>query len=175
MKYYTGIGSRETPSEIMELMRLIAQKLYEKKYILRSGGAEGADSAFEEGAITNKEIFLPWNGFNNRWFNNLGYFPAHPEAWVVAQRLHPFYDTLKQGAKRLHDRNVCQVLGRDLQTPSKFVICYTSDGANGKEIPCTIATGGTGTAIKLAAENNIKILNLKNQADLENVKKKLKL
>lgn len=174
MKYYTGIGSRETPEEILELMKNISFILNDKGYTLRSGGADGADSAFEQDRI-KKEIFLPWNDFNGKRVDNIGYFFANPEAWVIAQDIHPVYNTLKQGAKRLHDRNVCQVLGKDLKTPSQFVICYTSDGANGTTIPCSIKTGGTGTAIKLAALNNIKVLNLKNEEDLNRIKAKLNL
>lgn len=54
MMFYTGIGSRETPQEIQNLMFKIAQKL-DSKYILRSGGADGADLAFEKGS-SKKEI-----------------------------------------------------------------------------------------------------------------------
>lgn len=49
MKTYTGIGSRETPYEIQDLMKRIAFKLAENGWLLRSGGAEGADTAFENG------------------------------------------------------------------------------------------------------------------------------
>ena len=48
MKYYTGIGSRETPKDIMQLMSKLAYKLASEGYILRSGAAQGADTAFEE-------------------------------------------------------------------------------------------------------------------------------
>lgn len=56
---YTGIGSRETPPEIQEIMTNYARKLDKLGFILRSGGAMGADTAFEKGS-TNKEIYLPW-------------------------------------------------------------------------------------------------------------------
>lgn len=38
IKYYTGIGSRKTPIEILDFMTEIAIYLNKKKYILRSGG-----------------------------------------------------------------------------------------------------------------------------------------
>ena len=47
--YYTGIGSRETPIEIQKLFINVGRYLAKKKLILRSGGANGADQAFEKG------------------------------------------------------------------------------------------------------------------------------
>ena len=48
---YTGIGSRETPQQTLATMVVIGKYLAEKGWVLRSGGAEGAVSAFEEGAL----------------------------------------------------------------------------------------------------------------------------
>ena len=58
-KYYTGIGSRKTPENILKKFKDIATFLETKQYILRSGGAEGADSAFESALLTMiiKEYF----------------------------------------------------------------------------------------------------------------------
>lgn len=44
---YAGIGSRETPMEILELMTKASAWLGAKGYTLQSGGAIGADMAFE--------------------------------------------------------------------------------------------------------------------------------
>ena len=63
MKYYAGIGSRETPVELKEKIKTVVEHLNQKNYTLRSGGAQGADSFFEEFA-RKKEIYLPWMGFN---------------------------------------------------------------------------------------------------------------
>ena len=48
-KYYAGVGSRDTPPEVLARMTGIATKLYYLGYVLRSGGAPGADQAFEAG------------------------------------------------------------------------------------------------------------------------------
>jgi len=45
-------------------MTKIAQRMSEKGFVLRSGGAKGADEAFENGA-GEKEIYLPWRGFRD--------------------------------------------------------------------------------------------------------------
>lgn len=159
-KTYAGIGSRQTPKEILELMTIIGVKLRDKGYILRSGGANGADTAFTLG-IERKdtEIFLPWNGFNDSSSNFVG---ASDEAMRIAKSIHPAWDKCSQGAKKLHGRNVHQVLGKDInpKTYSHFVICWTPDGKD---------VGGTATAIKLARQANIRVLNLANLDDLNHV------
>ena len=53
-KYYAGVGSRSTPMHIQKLFEEIAATLAQNGYVLRSGGAEGADVAFERGCKTVK-------------------------------------------------------------------------------------------------------------------------
>lgn len=62
MKYYAGIGSRNTPADILDLMTHLARRLDSRGYTLRSGGADGADAAFERGAMldTPSEFILCW-------------------------------------------------------------------------------------------------------------------
>jgi len=40
MKYYAGIGSRETPEEVSEIFIKVAKYLANKNFTLRSGGAK---------------------------------------------------------------------------------------------------------------------------------------
>ncbi len=160
--FYTGIGSRKVPPEIALLMTAIGSKMEEAGFVLRSGGAAGADSAFA--AMTNNaEIYRPLRvGGKSPVSGTIDGYPKH--LWVEAERisaeLHPFWGSLDEYAKALHTRNAFQVLGRDLQTPSKFVICWTPDGADGRRIKTSRETGGTGTAIRLAAERGIPVANL---------------
>jgi hypothetical protein len=157
---YAGIGSRETPNTVLETMRWLGTRFGSLGYTLRSGGAEGADTAFEEGCDKvhgRKEIWIPWTGFQKR---DSHYLPGlvHVE---VASKLHPVWNKLSRGAQALHARNVGQILGVDLKKPVQFVVCYTPDGVEEASQVSRI-TGGTGTAIKLASLNNIPIFNLKN-------------
>src|SRR5690606_12262312 len=102
MKYYTGIGSRETPKDILCLMVEVARKLSHLGWILRSGGAEGADTAFEigaldKGAIVLPEIYIPWVGFNNHGVMDRGIIlPQKDKLWQHAQEMaseiHPAWD-----------------------------------------------------------------------------------
>jgi hypothetical protein len=66
MNYYAGIGARETPEEVLKQMESISSRMRELGYTLRSGGARGADTAFESNSGSQKEIYLPYRGFANR-------------------------------------------------------------------------------------------------------------
>ena len=154
---YTGIGSRLISETMISMMTFIAKCLAEHSYTLRSGAADGADSAFEAGAI-KKEIYLPWKGFNK---HSSHYYVLNEKALQIASQNHPVWSKLTPAAQKLHGRNVYQVLGYDLDLPSDFVICWTKDGCE-SYIRRTYLTGGTGTALSIASKNNIPIFNLSN-------------
>lgn len=148
-KYYAGIGARETPVWAINIMVALAKKLESDGYILRSGGASGADSAFERGA-TKKEIFRPNH--------------ATSDALLLAEEFHPRWDELNDYVKRLHARNCQIILGEYLDTPVNFVICWTKNG----EI-----IGGTGQAIRLCNHYNIPVFNIAKHDTLDRFKKYL--
>lgn len=172
LKFYAGIGSRETPEEICSLMSLIAAKLEKKNYCLRSGGADGADLAFEKGVKKYKEIFIPWKNFNNSDSNLI--FDSKDKineiAFQIASENHPGWNYLKEPVRKLMGRNVNQILGKQLDEPVHFVICWTSDGCE-SHTTRTNKTGGTGLAISVASKLGIPIFNLKNESSLNRVLK----
>lgn len=66
---YTGCGDEKTPEPILNLMFEIGRYQAKRGDILRSGGTEGAQAFFENGCNSEKgekEIFLPWKGYNNK-------------------------------------------------------------------------------------------------------------
>lgn len=66
MRAYAGVGSRKTPEHVLAAMRNLGRRFAELGYMLRSGAAKGADTAFEEGcdaANGTKQIFLPYKNF----------------------------------------------------------------------------------------------------------------
>lgn len=128
---------------------------------MRSGGAVGCDTAFELGS-TNKEIYLPWKGFNGR--ESIYNYPTK-DAYVIAKAFHPTYSDLSEGGKALMARNSHQILGYDLCTPSRFVICWTLDGCQ-HHLMRTKNTGGTGQAISIATLNFIPVFNLQHHSAL---------
>lgn len=171
----TGIGSRETPPQILDLMTRIGAAIAQRGGQLRSGGAGGADLAFEAGwrDAAACEIFHPWHGFapkvGNRAVdieNILGRSrpsagPGSPivlsgaklaEAEEMASRFHPAWHRCSPGARKLHSRNIPQVLGADLDRPSALGICWTKDGE---------ASGGTGQAMRVADHHGVPFANLK--------------
>ena len=155
-RIYAGIGSRETPPSVCAEMTAIAEQLDLLGFTLRSGGADGADAAFENGVLLEApQIFLPWKGFNNRK-GLLVPDSSSLDAAKIASKFHPNWERLTYGARKLHTRNVAQVLGADLKTPCDFIVCWTKDGK---------ASGGTGQALRIATAYDVKIYNLFNQTD----------
>ena len=166
-KVYAGIGSRTTPADIQKLMSRAALLLSHEGWKLRSGGAPGADLAFQDGISGRsdlwafQEIFIPWNGFSNLHHNpekGIYFTPKNTAAEAIAEAHHPAYDKLGKAAKKLMCRNGYQILGLELNNPASFVLCWTPDACiNG----CTIQeTGGTGQALRIAHNYGIPIYNL---------------
>jgi len=157
MIYYAGIGSRETPNEILYMFENIGRYLGKNNFVLRSGHATGADQAFERGCDVvkgEKEIYLPWKGFEG---SKSDLIVSDFKAFKIAEKFHTHWHNLKQGGKKLQARNSHQVLGKDLNTPSKFIICWTK---NGKDV------GGTSQAIRIARYYEIPIFNAGGYKDL---------
>lgn len=156
--FYTGIGARQTPPAMLATITAIASRLATLGWTCRTGGADGADTAFEVGAaIGGREaaLYLPWPGFNGR--RNAKLARPTTRALLLAAHHHPSWRALTPGARGLHARNVHQVFGADLQIPSQFVLCWTPDGA---ETTTTRATGGTGQAIRIAIAYSVPAVNM---------------
>jgi hypothetical protein len=171
--YYAGIGSRKTPDDVLILMEQLGNKLREDGMILRSGHAPGADQAFERGAGGVAQIFLPWSTFEQDVAFSASRDPessmvVYPtihnepdsEAFSYAASVHSTWNMLKHGAKKLHARNIHQILGPDLArpTPVEFVLCWTPDAQ---------WVGGTATALTLASRRGIPIYNLADEDDYD--------
>lgn len=156
MLRYAGIGSRRTPNDILPVMQDFAYAM--KHAVLRTGGAEGADMAFEFGAnlsYSKREIYLPWKGFNGCL--NAELHEPTEQAMQVAEHYHPGWCYLKRPARLLMGRNSHQVLGRNLDDPVEMVVCWTPDGSldgSGGQ------SGGTGQALRIAADRGIEVFNL---------------
>lgn len=155
---YAGIGSRQTTLDILNIMRSLGQFLANNGWTLRSGGAEGADTAFEEGcdlANGKKEIYLPWQKFNGN--SSLLYYESKeiPEdirikSFELAEQFHPGWEYLSSASKLLISRNGFQVLGQDLCSPVDMIL-YWCPSDN---------TGGTGQALRIAAAKDIPMFNV---------------
>lgn len=98
---YAGIGSRETPQDVLEKFVAWGRYLAQQGIMLRSGRAKGADTAFENGCI-------------------LGHGPRELYTANDARGRQDWY--------LFAASNGPIVLGADLRLPADFVICWTKDG-----------------------------------------------
>jgi hypothetical protein len=136
MIYYAGIGNRQISIEVYNLIKRYAEYFNKQGYILRSGGAMGADTAFEEGSDDKNIIYTA----NHASLHSMDY----------ASNFHPAWDKCNDYARKLHGRNAMIIMGSDLRSPVSFVICYAKDENK----------GGTSLGIRIARANNIPIINL---------------
>ena len=152
---YTGVGSRDTPSDIRKQMNEVSKVLEKAGYTVNTGNAKGADAAFRYG-VEKKNIFTPKD--------------ADDDTRKIAKEIHPLKEKLtKEKGLDLHARNTFQVFGKNLDTPVDFVLTWTKDGAvRDEDAPGsgnirTIKTGGTGQAISLASLKGIPVINMANE------------
>lgn len=160
-RYYTGIGSRKAPLPILKRAQALGKELALKGFIGRSGKAEGMDEAFMKGfgeAGGGRFVnYLPYPSFRESLICPVGctdiscYPPGvWKEAVMIARDVYgKGWFQITPGARDLHTRNVFQVLGDDLKTPSEFVLYWAEPkGRNAVK-------GGTNTAFQVAREFNV--------------------
>lgn len=149
---YAGIGPRQTPLDVCEMMASVGRQLDSEGWMVRSGHAQGADQAF---ACCHRppmrEIYLPWQGFNNGGGEGFFISPQTDALEAVARIAHPAWDRLSQGSRKLMMRNVSIILGPDLNDPVKFVAYWAAQ---------RIPQGGTGNAVRLASLYGIPSFNI---------------
>lgn len=140
-----GIGARVTPMDILQVIEQVGIMLAMQGHKGRSGGAAGADIAFERGM----KVINP---------NAVEVFPGHIGHYLSWQRIaalhHPAWDRCDENARKLHARNVAIILGASPEThpePVNAVLCWTEGGA---------VKGGTGQALRIAVAHNIPVFNL---------------
>ena len=157
---YAGIGSRETPKEVLDVMPQVAKYLESLGYTLRSGGAAGADAAFEKGVTSKKEIFL-------------GNVKTGERELKIAEEIHPAWNVMLDSTRKkaiakgndpersasfvanLMARNTNQIFGKNLDTPVDFVLFYAKETSD----PLRPA-GGTGQAVEMARRKGIPTINM---------------
>lgn len=184
--FYTGIGSRKTPDEILSIMEDAAFRLGRLGFTLRTGKAAGADAAFQKGVQKLKqildydfkerynrqlaEIYIPWNSFvgdkdlEDSWDISLEYIDyLMPEQRklrnILLENVYMYnYEQMKKksGAFSLHSRNIHQVLGVNLFCTRPSKFCLYFTEEDAMGNP----KGGTATAVNLSKLYGIKTLNL---------------
>lgn len=164
--YYAGVGSRKTSHKTMVIMTEVARSLAaSNRVILRSGGARGADLAFEDGVRHNqlKEIYVA---------HKFGPYPHHipleEDMYLVAKNYllkneilsMDHWKRLSHFSKRLHARNYYQIFGLN-GIKSSFILFWCPYDEARKEY-----VGGTRTAIRIAMKEQIPYFNVENPLDM---------
>jgi len=142
-KYYAGIGSRRTPPNILSEITRVAGRLCNMDYIVRSGGADGADKAFTDKLPAEACVILKAKD-------------ATPAAIKMASTIHPAWHLCDDYARKLLGRNCMIILGANLDEPADFVICWMDPVAT---------RGGTLLGVNLAKSRDIPIYNLAEGGD----------
>ena len=150
---YAGIGARATPAAVLADMTVIAGWLARTGWHLSSGGADGADTAFANGAPAGQRtIWLPWRGYNGHRGPDCRVLSAAElsACMEIAAPLHPAWERCSPAVRKLHARNAA-VLGLTQDRPVDAVVAFTAEGR---------IEGGTGMAIRIAEARGIPMFNL---------------
>ena len=145
----TGIGSRKINKNIEKQLLFIVKILNLLDIKVRTGDAIGSDACFRK--AKNKEVFTAND--------------ATERSMRIASQIHQNWNACDEYSRKLHGRNIFQVLGINMEHPSDFLVCWTKDG---------ISKGGSRTAIELAKQNCIPVFNIAKKNDIFNLFKFLK-
>jgi hypothetical protein len=163
---YAGVGSRQTPPEALARIEALAGCLAREGWILRTGLSPGADQAFYEGALAaggSAELYLPWPGFEEQAQRRGDAESARVlcsptgAARRLAARFHPGWRRLAADDRDLLARDAHELLGADLCSPSRFLVCWTADGSRDGR---GLYEDGTGQALRIACHHAIPVFNL---------------
>lgn len=151
---YAGVGPREgaDPAHLAMMFKAGAA-LAAAGYTLRSGGAKNSDTQFELGALSTggeTEIYLPEEAFRGHASRLIvTRMERYQDALALASWHHPNWDACDRFTRNCMARNCMQVLGADLTSPSKFLICTgpKPELADGELIN---VAGGTGQSVRIA-------------------------
>lgn len=176
---YTGVGSRETPPDVLILMRRIGYVMAMKGISLRTGEADGADHAFYKGVIDandihgvkfKNEVFVASAPKEYHYVNDVvdifrsDLMPsfAIQEFRETAIMIRGSWDDLSLFGAKCHIRNVAQVLGGDGKSPSRGLICWAKpvNPIKVTDSKMRYVVGGTNTAYCTAILHNIPVYNL---------------
>jgi hypothetical protein len=159
---FACFGSRETPGEVLTIMRRLGKAITSLGGQVASGHALGADWAFESGAYGGNPakmlVCLPWRKYNQSKVE----LYLHPEATVTvlteqddptkegylkeAAKHHPAWNLCSPGAKLLHGRNI--LIGEG----AKFGFCYLNPAKRGG--------GGSGQCWRYLGSLNVPVVDL---------------
>lgn len=152
---YAVTGNKDAPDHILQKACAIVQRLEQMDFTLRTGGLAGIEDSVEK--VTKKhEIHLPFRDFDQKQSR---YTFTTDRAKSVAAKFSPGYSALKKGIQLFLAKNVRILMGNNVNSPSLFLIVYSSDGCTHISQK-TQETGFATHAIAVASGLGIPIFNL---------------
>lgn len=168
----TCIGSRSINFNDEVKIKAISEYLLDINAWIRSGHAPGADIEFEKRLKNRTIVYMPWRGFNGRFYTDKAVYPLDKgsklldESENFLKENHTKYDYLSsdrgRGVKKLFLRNYFQITGTT-GVLSNYVICVADLDKNNKEV------GGTGYTCKIARSMNIPIINIRQENNIDSI------
>ena len=152
--FYAGIGSRKTPQACLDMMTKIGRVCVKKGLTLRSGGAVGADQAFEKGCDLEEGTKEIWSPKSQKIIEH---------EWAIKEAVSVCWEypllKMKPYTQSLIIRNMYQILGYDREEirPVDFVVFY----CEGDPLMQGNISGGTRYAVRLAHKYKIPHYNLR--------------
>ena len=161
-KYFSAVGKITTPPTVKDRIVEELKKYVTFGYILRSGGAKGADTIFAQTYMEmggKVEIYLPWNGYNGKflghdYINQNCCIMVTPEAFNIAYELDEKWNERTEATKVLDARNVHIYCGFKIgKEPLSDFVVYFDDHPENKD-------SGTQRGLKVADKFKIPKINL---------------
>lgn len=146
-KRFAGIGNRDIDKQTCHAIKTCSRLIYQKDYVLVSGGADGCDEEFESHFPEDRKIILRARD-------------ATVKAIKMAEDFHPAWNKCNAYARALLGRDAMIIMGKDLKTPVDFVLCYCADEER----------GGTALSLRIANFYKIPVFNLANDNGLDVMK-----
>ena len=150
---YAGIGSRETPAEILKQMTVLSAWMSRRGWHLHSGGAAGADTAFARAHRSpHARSSCPGPAMSVTQVRTV--ISPRAKSTAAAPRSPP--SCTPRGINADREPGSCTAgtspfySGASLSTPVSAVVCWTKGGQ---------VIGGTGMGIRIAQAFDIPVLN----------------
>lgn len=160
-KPYVVTGNKDAPASVLDDIKELVTKLEKLGFTTRTGGLEGIDQVAED-TSKNIELYLPWNGFNNKqtklYWNDKASLQA-AKIYQAAKAASPVFESLKPAIQAFLAKNARMVLGTKFDSGCLFLLCWSEDGAETKK-DVTARTGNVGHVILIANSIGVPIFNL---------------
>ncbi|MCP4353772.1 MAG: hypothetical protein GY795_50640 [Desulfobacterales bacterium] len=166
MKFYIGTGPTGTPNNITRLMEAVASKLESDGFSLRTGDIGKADAAFSKGVINKENICI----FSAKYLSDLETeeYRLTRKAVSIAQKVHQAdWKSVSSYVRSIYAKSAFLVLGKNLDTPSKFVIYWriskermASHIEQAMHLEHEIKLAEIDTAVLIAVHYKIPVFNL---------------